>query len=89
MTTINNYNLVVLVQEALHCRLGGPSDVASEAGPVTSPPEGVALAVLLGEDQQDLRREQMQGEAELGRSSSSAGRRRFLASCLLSAAMKS
>lgn len=57
---------MVLVQEALYCRLGGPSDVASEAGSVTSPPEGVALAVLLGEDQQDLTREQTQGEAALG-----------------------
>lgn len=66
MTTINDDNLVVLVQEALHCRLGGPSDVASEAGSVTSPPEGVALAVLLSEDQQDLMREQTQGQAALG-----------------------
>lgn len=66
MTTINHYNLVVLVQEALHCRLGGPSNVASEAGSVTGPPEGVALAVLLGKDQQDLMREQTQREAALG-----------------------
>lgn len=52
---------MVLVQEAFHCRLGGPSDIASEAGPVTGPPEGIALAVLLGEDQQDLLRKQPQG----------------------------
>lgn len=58
VTAIDDDNLVVLVQEALHCRLGGPGDVAPEAGSVASPPEGVALAVLLSEDQQDLMGEQ-------------------------------
>lgn len=66
MTAINDYNLMVLVQEAFYCRLGSPSNVASEASPVTGPPEGIALAVLLGEDQQDLLREQLQGETALG-----------------------
>lgn len=66
MTTINDDNLVVLVQEAFHCRLGGPGDIASEAGPVTGPPEGITLAVLLSEDQQDLLRKQPQGETALG-----------------------
>lgn len=57
---------MVLVQEAFYCRLGSPSNVASEASPVAGPPEGIALAVLLGEDQQDLLREQLQGETALG-----------------------
>lgn len=47
--------LVVLVQVALHSRLGRPGDVALEASPVARPPEGVALAVLFGEHQEDLR----------------------------------
>ncbi|TNN56979.1 hypothetical protein EYF80_032790 [Liparis tanakae] len=43
--------------EALDGRLGRPRDVTPEAGAVAGPPEGVALAVLLGEHQQDLRRQ--------------------------------
>lgn len=48
---------MVLVQEALGGRLWRPRDVAPEPGAVTGPPEGIALAVLLGEHQQDLRRQ--------------------------------
>lgn len=56
VTTIDDYNLMVLVQEALGGRLRRPCDVASKPSAITRPPEGVALAVLLGEYQKDLRR---------------------------------
>lgn len=56
MTPIDDYDLVVLVQVALDGRLGRPCDVAPEASAVARPPEGIALAVLFGEHQEDLRR---------------------------------
>lgn len=56
VTTIDDYNLMVLVQEALNGRLRRPCNVASKPSAITRPPEGVALAVLLGEYQKDLRR---------------------------------
>lgn len=58
MASINDYNLMVLVQETLGGRLGRPCDVTPEPGAVAGPPEGIALAVLLGEHQQDLRRQE-------------------------------
>lgn len=48
---------MVLVQETLDGRLGRPCDVTPEAGALAGPPEGIALAVLLGEHQQDLQRQ--------------------------------
>jgi len=57
VASVDDDDLVVLVQEALDGRLGRPRDVTPEAGAVAGPPEGVALAVLLGEHQQDLRRQ--------------------------------
>lgn len=56
MTPIDDDDLVVFVQVALDGRLGRPRDVAPEASAVARPPEGVALAVLFGEHQEDLRR---------------------------------
>lgn len=56
MSPIDDYDLVVLVQVALDGRLRRPSDVAPEASAVARPPEGIALAVLFGEHQEDLRR---------------------------------
>ena len=61
MPSINDYNLMVLVQETLDGRLGRPCDFTSEASTVAGPPEGIALAVLLGEHQQDLRRQGRNG----------------------------
>ncbi len=58
MASINDYNLMVLVQETLNGRFGRPCDVTPEPSPVAGPPEGIALAVLLGEHQQDLRRQE-------------------------------
>ncbi len=49
---------MVLVQETLDGRLGRPCDVTPEPSAVAGPPEGIALAVLLGEHQQDLRRQE-------------------------------
>lgn len=46
---------MVFLQETLYGGLGGACDVTPEAGAVAGPPEGIALAVLLGEHQQDLR----------------------------------
>lgn len=56
VASINDYDLVMLVQEALNSRLGRPSDVTPEPSTVAGPPEGIALAVFLGKHQQDLRR---------------------------------
>lgn len=56
VTPIDDDDLVVFVQETLDGWLGRARDVAPEAGAVAGPPEGVALAVLLSEHEQDLER---------------------------------
>lgn len=55
MASVDDYYLMVLVQETLNSRLRRPCDVAPEPSAFTGPPEGIALAVLLGKHQQDLR----------------------------------
>lgn len=56
ITSIYDYNFMVLVQETLDSRLGRSCNVAPEACLVTGPPECITLAVLLSKHQQNLRR---------------------------------
>lgn len=56
VTSINDYNLMMLVQEALNSRLRRPCNVTPEPSAVAGPPEGITLAVFLGKHQQNLRR---------------------------------
>lgn len=58
MAPINDYNLMVFVQETLNGRLGRPCDITPKPSAVAGPPEGIALAVLLGEHQQHLRKQE-------------------------------
>lgn len=57
VASVYDYDLVVFVQKTLHGRLGRPCDVTPEASAVAGPPEGIALAVLFGEHQEDLKRQ--------------------------------
>lgn len=58
---IDDYDLMVFVQETLNGRLGRPCDITPKPSAVAGPPEGIALAVLLGEHQQHLRRQEGMG----------------------------
>ena len=71
VAAVHHHHLVVLGQEALQRRLGGPGDGAAEARPVAGPPEGVALTVLPGEDQQHL--VEGRGHSGVGRRDGSSG----------------
>lgn len=58
MAAVDDDDLMVLVEEALHRGLRRPRDVAPEPSAVARPPEGITLAVLLGKHQKDLRRQE-------------------------------
>lgn len=56
VTSINDYDLMVLVQKTLNSGFWCSCYVTPEASTVAGPPEGVTLTVLLSEHQQDLKK---------------------------------